>query len=191
MWLIRCKDTAFNGNVLRGRTVIGDRFFIKNTYIRDGKYSLEVPYQNDEWFVVVEEPDGEITQIGPVKIGLDEKKTLDIACPAGGSVSGRIKNVPPGWEDQLWVVAFNKTAIRKDVRVDRDGRFRITQLPPGQFGLKVGHDAYHDSEIYWGMDEKELEEAYKRKIDPMKRATVVNIQSGRDIEGVELELPEE
>ncbi len=100
LWLIRCKDTAFNGNVLRGRTVIGDRFFIRSTYIRDGKYSLEVPYQNDEWFVVVEEPDGEITQIGPVKIGLDEKKTLDIACPAGGSVSGRVTNVPLGWEEQ-------------------------------------------------------------------------------------------
>jgi hypothetical protein len=88
-------------------------------------------------------------------------------------------------------VAFNKTAICKDVRVGRDGTFRTTQLPPGEFGLKVGHDAYHDSEIYWGMDDKELEEAHKRKIDPMKRATVVNIQSGREIEGVELELPKE
>ncbi len=41
------------------------------------------------------------------------------------------------------------------------------------------------------MDEKESEEAYKRQIDPMKRATVVNIESDREIEGVELELPKE
>jgi hypothetical protein len=88
-------------------------------------------------------------------------------------------------------VAFNKTAIRKDVRVGHDGKFRITQLPPGEFGLKVGQDAFQDSEIYRGQDDKEFKEAYERKIDPMKRAIVVNIQSGREIEGVELELPKE
>ena len=62
--------------------------------------------------MVVEEPDQPLTQVGPIKIAVNEKKPLDIVCTEGGSIRGCVKNVPSGWEGYLWAVAFTKTGIQ-------------------------------------------------------------------------------
>ena len=118
--------------------------------IRDGAYTLDVPFPSETWYVVVEEPGHPLTQVGPIAVALNEKQTLDIACTEGGRIRGRVKDVPPGWEGHLWVVAFSKTAVREEARVAPDGTFSLPPLPPGEYGLKVGHDAYEDAEVYPG-----------------------------------------
>ena len=41
----------------------------------DGNYSLDVPFQDEAWYVVVEEPGHAITQVGPIPIALRSRKT--------------------------------------------------------------------------------------------------------------------
>ena len=137
----------------------------------------------------MEEPGHPLTQVGPIPIALNEKKTLDIACTEGGRIRGRVKDVPPGWEGHLWVVAFSKTAVREETRVAPDGTFSLPPLPPGEYGLKVGHDAYEDAEVYPGSLLRDHPEAFKEMADPWKRAKVVTVEAGRETVGVELELP--
>ena len=168
LWEMRVHNERGFGWRMRGRTVVPDPSFIRSAPIRDGTYSLDVPYQKDDWYVVAEEPDQPLTQLGPIKIGLNEKKSLDIACTEGGSIRGRVKNTPSGWEGHLWAVAFTKTAIRAETRVSADGQFLFPQLPPGKYGLKVGHDAYEDSELLPHKARLSKEE-WNEEMDPWQR----------------------
>jgi len=63
----------------------------------------------------------------------------------------------------------------------------LEHLPPGDYGLKVGHDAYEDSEVPHGPNIPE--EAWKKPADPWQQAKVVKVEAGRDVKGMELELP--
>ena len=117
---------------MRGRTVVGPRGIFAAP-IRDGAYTLDVPFPSATWYVVVEEPGHPLTQVGPIAVALNEKQTLDIACTEGGRIRGRVKDVPPGWEGNLWVVAFSKTAVREEARVAPDGTF----LPPAAATRRV------------------------------------------------------
>jgi hypothetical protein len=141
LWEMPRRWSVVNAPVLRGRTVVGEPFSIARAPIRDGAYSLNVPYPKDDWYVVAEEPGQALTQRGPVRIGVNEKKSLDIACVPGGSLRGQVTRVPSGWEGHLWVVAFTKTGIRAETRVDCEGGFFFSNLSPGKYGLKVGHNA--------------------------------------------------
>ena len=71
--------------------------------------------------------------------------------------------------------------------VSRTVRFFFGDLPPGEYGLKVGHDAYTDTEVPRGTDIPK--EAYETLADPWKRATVVTVEAGHETSDVELELP--
>ena len=42
-----------------------------------------------------------------------------------------------GSTSHLWVVAFTDTSLRAEARVAADGRFMLTKLAPGEYGLKV------------------------------------------------------
>lgn len=188
LWMLRRQQNVGNAWMLRSRTVVGDPITYASARLNDGRYSLEVPYQDDAWYVVVEEPGHALTQVGPLKIALNEKKSLDIACTEGGGVRGRVNNVQVGWKGHLWVVAFTKTAIQLETRVNSDDTFSFSQLPPGTYGLKVGYDGYLDSEVpTWGPDTPK--DAWEKKSDPWQRAKVVTVESGRQMDDVELELP--
>jgi hypothetical protein len=150
---------------------------------------LSVPFQDDAWYVVVEGPGRAITQVGPIAVALNEKKQLDVACTEGGRIAGRVKNVPDEWKGHYWVVAFSKTAVREQTRVGLDGSFTLPPLPPGQYGLKVGHDAYDDPDIPHGDTRGLPKEIWATMTDPWKRAKVVTLKAGETIRGVELELP--
>ena len=97
-----------------------------------------------------------------------------------------MKGIPAGLEGHLWVVAFSRTAIRMEARVRRDGAFAFLRVPPGQYGLKAGHDAYEDSDVPRSLDISE--EDWVRPADPWKRARIVEVESDRDHAGVEVEF---
>ncbi len=188
LWKVSRPRNLMNAYILRGRTTAGPAARPASAMIRDGAYSLEVPYQDSSWFVVVEELSHAVTQLGPFTIKANEEKTLDIACVAGGSIQGQVKNVADGWQGQLWAIAFNATGVRAETRVDADGTFTFEQLPPGRYGLKVGHDAYQDSEV----PRQDIPaDAFSKLSEPWSRAVVVTVESGGTIRGVELELPKE
>jgi hypothetical protein len=184
---MRRKTNVVNAYILRGRTVTGDPILNARAPIRDGKYSLDVPFQNKDWYVVAEEPGQPPTQIGPIAVELNEEKKLDIACTAGGSITGRVQHVLEGWRGHLWVVAFTNTGIRYETRVREDGSFLFASLPPGEFGLKVGHDAYEDSEVPRGR--QLAKESWEKLADPWKEAKIVQVKPNRGTSGIELELP--
>jgi hypothetical protein len=188
---MRRQTDIVNAYILRGRTTTGDTWAADSAPIRDGQYSLEAPYQNPFWVVTVEEPGQPPTVVWPVPIGANEDKHLDIACLAGGSIRGRVTNVPPQWRGKLWVVAFSSNGIRQDVRVAEEGSFSVEQLPPGRYGLKVGSDALLDSEVPRPRDWKDIPaDAWKTKSDPWPRAKIATVKEGETVEGVELEYVE-
>jgi hypothetical protein len=117
---------------------------------------------------------------------------LDIAGTQGGRIRGQVKGVPVGWDGSVWVVAFSRTAIREEVRVAEDGTFALPPLPPGEYGLKAGHDAYDDAEVYPGdarLVMRDHPEVSKETADPWKRAKVVTVKAGQETAGVEVEFP--
>jgi hypothetical protein len=190
LWALRRTRNAPNAPVMRERTAVGDPIAYASAPIVDGSYSLDVPFQSDAWYVVAKEPGYPLTQVGPIAIALSQKKTLDIACTEGGRIRGRVKSVPPGWEGHVWVIAFSKTAIREEARVDRDGTFSLPPLPPGEYGLKVGHDAFDDAEVYPGSLINDHREAFDQVADPWKRAKMVSVEAGKELTGIDLELPQ-
>jgi hypothetical protein len=175
---------------MRGRTVAGAPIVYASAPVRDdGVYLLDVPFRVEDWYVVVEEPGQALTQVGPISISLQEQKVLDIACTEGGHNRGRAVGVPSGWEGHGWVVAFSKTAVRAEARIGPDGAFLLPPLPPGVYGLKVGHDAYEDPEVYPGLLYQVHPESTTETADPWKRATMVTIEAGQDSGGMQVEWP--
>jgi hypothetical protein len=178
----------------RGRTVpIGPPFApSKCLSAADGKFSLRVHYAG-QWFVVVDEPQGRRTIVGPLEIALDESRALDIRAIAGGTVTGRVGNIPDDWQGSVWVVAFERTVHRAEVRVNKDGTFQFENLPPGEYGLKVGHDGYADPEIPRSSDYQELmkllQTVGREPARPWQQAVVVTVTTGGTTSGIELECP--
>jgi hypothetical protein len=189
LWALRRPSNASNAPVMRGRTTVGPPIPYASAPIRGGSYSLDVPFQNESWYVVAEEPGQAVTQVGPIAMALNQNRTVDITCTPGSRVRGRVEGVPHGWEGHIWVVAFSRTAVRTEVRVARDGTFTLPPLPPGEYGLKAGHNAYEDPEVYPGRLMRERPESFKEMADPWKRAKVVKVEAGRDSGGVVVAFP--
>lgn len=188
LWYLRPDRDVVNASIQRGRVVAPQGIAFASATIIDGKYRLEAPpYDEADWHVVVETPDRSLTQIGPIRIKLREERKLDIACVPPGSISGKVKDVPKGWEGYLWIVAFTKTGIRAETRVQTDGGFFIPSLAPGEYGLKVGHDGYLDPEVPRGKDLTPA--SHKISPDPWKAARTANVKSGQVSTGVELTPP--
>lgn len=189
LWVVRPPANIVNAYIMRGRTVTGDPAILASAPIREGQYRLTAPFQGEDFYLVAEFPNRAPTQIGPLKVALGEAKSLDIACVDGGAIQGAVKERPSDWEDELWVVAFTDAGIRAETRVLRDGSFSLSNLPPGRYGLKAGHDAYRDSEVPRGSNIPA--KAWETSADPWKRAEVVNVSPGEVIEGLELRLPKQ
>jgi hypothetical protein len=202
LWGVPQAENAPNAYVLRGRTTHGERIIYNEVPLLAGQYSLKVPHQSKAWYVAVEEPGHSPTVVGPIEVALNEKKALDIACVHGGSIRGRVNAVPKALEGELWVVAFSKCGYRAETRVRPDGAFQLGELPAGEFGLKVGHDAFTDREtqVKWpGMkpqatpptkqEQEAFNKAWNAPANPWKRAKLVQVESGREVTDVELDLP--
>ena len=118
LWLVHKPTNPVNAPVQRGRMVPGQPFPAAQAEIIDGTYSLPVPYQQDRWFVVVDTPGAPLTEIGPIAVALKETKSLYIATTPGGIIQGQATGVPPGWEGFSYVVAFNRTGVQAETRVE-------------------------------------------------------------------------
>ncbi len=185
------EENLVNATVLRGRGVPHLAYgFLKCLTAADGTYSLDLP-DAGRWYVMAETPQGTPAIAGPLTTAAKEDRTLDIACIEGGTIHGRIRNVAPDLRPQLWVVAFDQGIFKTEVRVNADGSFTIPQLPPGKYGLKVGHDGYEEPELPWGriMHRPDKDKLFDTLHTPWKGAVVVNVQPEKSTEDVELDLP--
>jgi hypothetical protein len=131
----------------------------------------------EDWLVAVYEPDRPPTFVGPVAVKAGEARLVTVECPEPGSLSGTVPSWPVGWGGELWVVAFAKTGYSAEARVGSDGRFRFPKLPPGEYGLKVGHDALIDEDL-------------ASVKDIWVRAVRVTVSAGKETTKVELQVPE-
>lgn len=201
LWRVPRQVNTINAWILRGRTVAGEPICHAYVLIREGAYELDVPYPHDAWYVVIEQQGHALTQVGPINLDVNERRLLDIECVEGGSIRGRVTNVPSGWEGHLWVVAFTRTAIQAETRVSPAGEFLFERLPPSQYGLKVGHDAYSDAEVprngpdrsdepWQCPSDAQWKEIAAQPANPWRRARLVTVESGRELGGVDLEIPE-
>ena len=114
-----------------------------------------------------------------------ERKTLDIRCIEGGTISGHVDGIPAAWAGSIWVVAFNRTGVRAEVRAYPNGDFSLTNLPPGEYGLKAGYDGFSDSEV----PETGTLEDWKKSAEPWRRAIVVKVAPARETAEIRLALP--
>ena len=177
-----------NVAIWRGRTLPTEGGPFATAAIYKGKYSLDVPYQSDDWLIEAEVPDGPITQICNVSVPPNENRKLDINIVHGGGISGRVDDIPMQWKDETWVVAFARTGLRFEALVGADGTFTFGQLPPGEYGLKAGHDAFLDAERPAPMLADD-DPAYGSPGEPWKRAKIVIVEPDRTTRNVRLELP--
>ena len=190
LWGVRGRGDPINAPVLRGRMVAGPGFIIAQAPIRpNGTYSLDLPGQVSG-FLVLDEPGHAFTQAGPIAVALGERRVVDLATSEPGRVRGVVANVPAEWRGRGFVVAFNRTGIRVEARIASDGSFALPPLPPGEFGLKVGHDAYSDPEVYPVPLDQIPKTAFTEVADPWKRAVRVTVAAGQEVNGVVIAWPE-
>ena len=181
LWARRRLQVAVNAPIQRGRVVDADPIPYASAPIRDGAYALDVPFQGEGWYVVVDQPGHPLTQVGPLSIAREEEKTLDIACAEGGRIRGRVEGIPAAWQGHAWVVAFTRTGIRAETRADAEGAFAFPPLPPGEYGLKAGHDAFEDPEVpRRSGNQGYTDEEWTRSAAPWANATRATIEAGRD-----------
>ena len=185
LWGLQGTENVVNSPMMRGRTVERERIVYRSALIENGRYTIEIPNPGNDWYVVAEEPGRAITQVGPITIAPEEYKTLDIQCVEGGRISGHVDDIPAGWAGSVWVIAFTRTGVRTEARIDATGNFSLANLPPGEYGLKAGYDGFRDSEV----PEKETPKDWKTPTQPWRRATVVTVESAREIVGVGITLP--
>lgn len=194
-WWQRSEFDRVNPSVQRGRTVPSPRWEMLHTAVQpDGTYAindLKLQLGNaGRWYLAVEEPGHAPAIVGPLDLNAGEaQRTFDLAAEEGGTIAGRVAHVPESMAGQVWVVAFNENILRREVRVDAAGAFRLDDLPPGRYGLKVGHDAYKDPHIPavppWGEKRtpEELAE-WKKKAQPWQGAVEATVRSGATTAGV-------
>jgi hypothetical protein len=172
-------------DIQRGRTVRTQwnaLSFVAATPL--GAYSLELR-KEDRWYVVVEEPDQAPTIRGPFEMKMNQIRKLDIELAPGGSIAGQVRGIPADAAGQWWVVAFDRGVWRSETRICKDGNFRLDRLPAGEFGLKVGHDAFHDGDN----PEHPSESETKTFSDPWHGAHLVTLRPGQAVTNVVLEVP--
>lgn len=146
-----------------------------------GRYLLEARNVGN-WYVVIEQPNHAPTIRGPLELNLNQTVNLDLQLDDGGAIVGRVADIPADAAGQWWVVAFDRTVWIAETRVAKDGAFRLDRLPPGEFGLKVGHDAYHEA----GNPDHPTVEDEKLQVNAWPGTTLVKVEPGQSVAGVRL-----
>jgi hypothetical protein len=185
LWELRTERQLPDAWIQRGRTVAAQAWLPRSEVPSSaGVYSLDAPDQG-RWYVTVEEPNRAPTLQGPFDIELNQKLHLDIGLSPGGSISGRVREIPTDSVGYWWVVVFDRTVWRAECRVEKDGTFRLDDLPAGEYGLKVGHDGFHDADVPDRPSAADL----KRQTHPWQAATVVQVKPGQTVTDVMLAAP--
>ena len=109
--------------------------------------------------------------------------------PKGAASAAGSRTYPPDGKDTFGSSPSARPQSRRKRAVEPSGQFTLPSLPPGEYGLKAGHDAYDDAEVYPGKLAIEHPESFKETADPWKRAKLVTVKPGRDSDVVEVEFP--
>jgi len=183
-WPLIQEDNAANCPMLRGRLVPSGGFAFQAALSADGKYSIE-GLRPARYHILVQEPGQApfLTQEVPLHKA-DREREVNVEITPGGNIEGKVAETPGELAGTLWVVAFNDNVFLSETRVGKDGRFSFKDLPPGHYGLKAGHDNYHESH---GLSE---EDSWKKSADPWKEAVSVTVESGKTAKDITVVLPE-
>jgi hypothetical protein len=194
-WRKRPKEfDRVNAAIRRGRTVPAEGYeAVWARVASDGTYTIEGIEAGPgfgSWYFVYEEPGQPAAIAGPVKItNKDRLVKVDIAVSDGGSIEGKIENLPASLAGQVWVVAFDSGVMRAEVLAAEDGHFRFEKLPPGRYGLKAGHDAYEDPHVPTSQPGKSLDPSWWGKpAEPWVGAAAVTIEAGQAARGVKVDF---
>ncbi len=191
LWGLPRKKNAVSASIIRGRTTIGDGNVIASKMLKDGRFSLQAPYQRDDWYLLVETPQRIVAVHGPIALAKGESKTVEVATRTGGEVRGRATN-SSSVNTPLWAVLFSNVGIQYETPVKDDGSFAFKDVYPGDYGLKVGCDSILDSEVptrsVKNMPLKTRLTSSLKPGAPWKRATRVTVEEGKVTEGLLIEF---
>ena len=172
---------------MRNRPVIWEQIVYAEGEIRDGSFSFQTTRDANDWYVALHEPNRAPSIHGPLTLSR-EKPTPFIATEPG-RLTGKVPDRPEKLDGYLWVVAFSRNGHRAESRIGSNGNFSFPSLPPGEYGLKVGHDLFVDEDVT-----AEAPQAPGWKIqplaDPWKRAKIVAVASGKTSTVDDLTLPQ-
>lgn len=141
----------------------------------DGRFVLEVPFQGD-WLVRVDAPGAAPVIAGPVKVAHGVHRDMVMSPVEGGAIKGKVLNASFFPDTGLWAILFNEGTIREARQVDLQGHFGFHDVPPGQYGVKVGFLGFRDREVCRGWTESPTDR--ERPVNPWARAVKVQVQSG-------------
>lgn len=82
------------------------------------------------------------TQILPHEAWPDGRPEFQFEAVPPGKIQGSVQDVPPMMRGRLWAVAFDEAVVRRAVRIRADDTFVFEGLPPGDYGIRVGHDSW-------------------------------------------------
>jgi len=191
LWRLPGKANSVNAYIIRGRTTVGDGHVFASAVLKGGHFSLDVPYQHNAWYLLVETAKRIVALHGPIAVAKGETKSVELKTRAAGGVRGLVSNgstvdVP------LYAVLFSDFGIQYVTRVRADGSFEFTDIYPGIYGLKAGSDAILDTEIP-DVSDKNMSLEDRLEIDrkpsqPWKRATRIVVEEGRVLNGLVIDF---
>ena len=173
-------------STMRNRPVIWEQMVYAEAEIRDGVFAFQSTTDANDWFVALHEPNRAPSIHGPLK--LSREKPTPFTATEPGRLTGKVPDRPEKLEGYLWVVAFSKNGHRAEARVGSNGTFSFLNLPPGEYGLKVGHDLFVDEDV---TAEEPQAPAWKIQppADPWKRARIIAVAPGKITTVDDLTLP--
>ncbi len=184
-WIPRPLHNAPNTPIHRGVPVTGGGMACDWTTVDEQGRRLGVRVWKGAWLSLFRPGLPDLWWRLPSKVsqsGVD----LDMTLVESGSVEGRIEPFDPETHGQLYVVAFDNTLIRYEVRVTRGGRFTFAALPEGEYGLTSAGDAFGRLRDEHGEDFGF--EDHERAAQPWRGAVRIEVQSGVQVRDVVVPL---
>jgi hypothetical protein len=86
LWTVPQETNAVNAKIVRRRTTTGDGYVFASQPLDRGSFSLDVPYQSDDWYLLVETPRRIVALKGPIAIGAGETKSVELKTRASGGL---------------------------------------------------------------------------------------------------------
>jgi hypothetical protein len=190
-WMKLRSMERINAEVHRGRVVErGGYEFAWSKVGPDGQFAID-GLKPGPWYLAYEEPGKASTVVGPVTLKKGAAQAVDIAVTPGATIEGKVEHIPYGMAGAAWVVLYDDGVVDREVRVAPDGTFRLEGLPPGRYGLKVGHDGYEDPHSLMSMKVEDFQ-IYREFIfgpaEPWLGAVVVEVKAGQASRGVVLDF---
>ena len=168
--------------LVRGRVVPPVLHFRSEVPVHDGRFTLLAPRAGEDFTVGVFEANRPPIFLTGVAVKAGQATKLKLTAEEPGAVKGVVPSWPANSALHLRVVAFNGLGFTFEAPVAGDGMFQFPALPPGEYGLKVGHDSYQDPD--------RPARPVGPAPDPWVRAKRVRVKPGEMVSRVELEITE-